>query len=130
MKIRFLLLVLIPASISTAFTPSDRTPIEGTWIRKDDNLKIELTNDRATIVRESNEKFPCDVSSMFIYKDIRQVKTNQWSCHFLVVTMGSCIMGYETGELFIDKAGDLVVICPGYKSKVYQKAKPRYDSAP
>jgi|GEM_PF-2122871 len=110
-----------------SFESPDRSPIEGIWTRKDDHLKIEIDKDRASIVLEGNEKFPCDVSSMLIYKDIRLTKTNHWACNFLVVTMGSCISGYESGEMFIDKAGELVVICPGFKSKVYQKAKPRYE---
>jgi len=131
MKLKHLSLALatLLSAILMSFQPADRSPIDGIWIRKDDNLKIEIDKDHASIVQESREKFPCDVSSMLIYKDIRQTKTNHWTCNFLVVTMGSCITGYESGELFIDKAGELVVICPGFKSKIYQKATPRYGGS-
>jgi hypothetical protein len=100
--------------------------LDGTWIRKGDNLKIEIDKADASIVQEGNEKFPCDVSDKFIYKDIQKVKDNLWTCHFLVVTMGSCNTTYEAGEMFIDKEGALVIICPGFSSKIYTKAKPRY----
>ena len=118
------------SSLLVAFTPDQPKSIEGTWVRKGDNLKIQITNDRASIIEEGNEKFPCEVSDLFIYKDIRQTKANLWTCNFLVVTMGSCNTNYESGEIFIDKDGELVIICPGFASKVYAKVKPRYSSLP
>lgn len=102
--------------------------IEGTWTRKGDNLMITIENGKASIVKEGNEKFPCDVSDLLIYKDIRQVEDNRWTCNFLVVTMGSCKTEYELGELFISKQDELVIICPGFASKIYSKIKPRYKS--
>ena len=118
------------SALFTGFTTDQPKSIEGTWVRKGDNLKIQIDNDRASIIEEGNERFPCDVSDLFIYKDIRQTKTNLWSCNFLVVTMGSCNTNYESGEIFIDKDGELVIICPGFASKVYAKVKPRYSSLP
>lgn len=118
------------SSLFMGFTSDRPESIEGTWVRKGDNLKIQIGNGHASIIEEGNEKFPCDVSDLFIYKDIRQTKTNLWTCNFLVVTMGSCNTNYETGELFIDKDGELVIICPGFTSKVYAKVKPRYSALP
>ena len=104
--------------------------VEGTWIRKGDNLMVTIEKGNASIIKEGNEKFPCDVSDLLIYKDIRQVQDNLWTCNFLVVTMGSCKTEYQTGELFISKQDELVIICPGFESKIYSKIKPRYNSSP
>jgi hypothetical protein len=124
----FLLLGLAAIPFFMGFDTAEEKSIDGTWVRKGDNLKIEIADDHAMIVVEGNEKFPCEVSDLFIYKNIRQVKPNQWSCLFLVVTMGSCRTEYQQGELFISKTGELVIICPGFASKVYSKARPRYES--
>jgi len=124
----FLFLSLAVSPFFMGFDTVEEDSIEGTWVRKGDNLKIEIVDDHAMIVAEGKEKFPCEVSDLFIYKDIRQEKHNQWSCHFLVVTMGSCRTEYQQGELFISKTGELVIICPGFASKVYSKARPRYES--
>jgi len=124
----FLFFSLAVTPFFMGFDIAEEKSIEGTWVRKGDNLKIEIADDHALIVAEGNEKFPCEVSDLFIYKDIRQVKHNQWSCRFLVVTMGSCRTEYQEGELFISKTGELVIICPGFASKVYSKARPRYES--
>ena len=103
--------------------------VEGTWIRKNDNLMVKIDAEKAFILQEGDEKFPCDVSGLSIYKDINKVKDNLWTCKFLVVTMGSCNTGYEVGEMFINQAGELVIICPGFASKVYSKVNPRYNSS-
>jgi hypothetical protein len=103
--------------------------LDGTWIRKGDNLKVNFDRGSASIVDEGDLDFACDVSAELIYKDISKVKDNHWRCNFLVVTMGSCETNYEAGEIFIDREGHLVVICPGFKSKVYSKVKPRYEPA-
>ncbi|HEY3387313.1 MAG TPA: hypothetical protein VGK46_12435 [Saprospiraceae bacterium] len=103
--------------------------VEGTWTRKNDNLMVKIDNEKALILQEGDEKFPCDVSALQIYKDIRKVKDNLWTCNFLVVTMGSCHTNYQAGEMFINKQGELVIICPGFASKVYSKVNPRYDSS-
>lgn len=121
------ILVLILSPFFLAFTPAEES-IEGTWTRKTDHLRIEVQKGQALIVQEGEEEFPCEVSALSIYKDIRQVKRNHWQCQFLVVTMGSCHTEYQSGELFINKTGELVVICPGFESKVYTKARPRYES--
>jgi len=123
----FLVLSLAVIPFFMGFDTAEEESIEGTWVRKGDNLKIEIADDHAMIVVEGNEKFPCEVSDLFIYKDIRQLKRNQWSCRFLVVTMGSCRTEYQQGELFISKTGELVIICPGFASKVYSKARPRFE---
>lgn len=102
--------------------------LDGTWIRKGDNLKVKIDKGNASIVDEGDLEFSCDVSAELIYKDIRKMKDNSWACNFLVVTMGSCETNYEAGEIFIDREGQLVVICPGFKSKVYSKVRPRYES--
>lgn len=119
--------VLMLSPVFLAFTP-DEESIEGTWTRKTDHLKIEIQKDHALIVREGDEVFPCELGALSIYREIKQVKRNQWNCKFLVVTMGTCYTEYQSGELFINKNGELVVICPGFDSKVYIKARPRHES--
>lgn len=122
-----ILLILMLAPLVLAFTPGEDS-IEGTWTRKTDHLKIEIQKGQALIVREGEEVFPCEIASLSIYKDIKAVKRNHWQCKFLVVTMGSCDTEYQSGELFLNKNGELVVICPGFESKVYIKARPRHES--
>ena len=118
----------VSAILMSHRTVDSADSVEGTWIRNGDNLKVAIDHGNASIIDDGNSKFPCDVSAQLIYKDIRKVKDNHWTCDFLVVTMGSCATNYESGEIFIDRAGHLVVICPGFTSKVYTKIKPRYDS--
>jgi hypothetical protein len=125
--IKRIFLVLMLSPFLLAFSPTEES-IEGTWTRKTDHLKIEIQKSQALIVKEGDEVFPCEVSALSIYKDIRPVKRNQWQCKFLVVTMGSCATEYQSGELFLNKNGELVVICPGFESKVYIKARPRHES--
>ncbi|HEY9048522.1 MAG TPA: hypothetical protein VIN08_21595 [Ohtaekwangia sp.] len=124
------LYIFCSIAIASLIMGFDNKPesLEGTWIRKGDNLKIEIDNEHASIVQEGNKKFPCDIADLYIYKDIQKVKDNLWKCNFLVVTMGSCNTNYEAGEMFIDREGSLVIICPGFASKVYTKAKPRYGT--
>ena len=122
-----ILLVLMLSPFFLAFTPAEES-IEGTWTRKTDHLKIEIQKGQAQIVKEGEEVFPCDVATLSIYKEIKQIKRNHWECKFLVVTMGTCYTEYQSGELFINKNGELVVICPGFESKVYLKARPRHES--
>ena len=125
--------VAIMAAISSllmSYDSIERTKsIEGTWIRKEDNLMVKIDNGNAAIIKEGDQKFPCDVTGLPIYKDIHKVKDNLWTCNFLVVTMGTCTTTYEAGEIFINKEQELVIICPGFSSKVYSKIKPRYNSA-
>lgn len=122
-------LIFCCSCILLSFTPIDRTKsIEGTWIRTGDNLMVSIDNGKATILKEGDEKFPCDVSDLLIYKDIQKVKDNLWKCNFLVVTMGTCQTNYESGEIFINRDDQLVIICPGFESKIYAKVKPRYKS--
>jgi hypothetical protein len=122
----FIAIAVVIASALMSF--ESEKSIEGTWIRKGDNLMVTIENGKASIINEGKEKFPCDVSDFLIYKDIRQVKENHWTCNFLVVTMGTCETEYQAGELFISKQDELVIICPGFTSKVYSKIKPRYKS--
>ena len=132
MKINPLYFVTLMAisSVLMGHTILDHTKsIEGTWVRKGDNLKVRIEKGNALIIDEGDQKFPCDVSALPIYKDIHEVNTNHWTCNFLVVTMGSCNTNYEAGEILIDKEGELVIICPGFSSKVYSKINPRYDSS-
>ena len=118
----------VSAILMSHRTVDSADSVEGTWIRNGDNLKVAIDHGNASIIDDGNSKFPCDVSAQLIYKDIRKVKDNHWTCNFLVVTMGSCATNYESGEIFIDREGHLVVICPGFTSKVYTKIKPRYNS--
>jgi hypothetical protein len=133
MRIRALFIPIVISISSTLMsydTFEENKAIEGTWIRKGDNLMVTIKNGKASIVNDGKEKFPCDVSDLLIYKDIRQVDINRWTCNFLVVTMGSCKTEYQPGELFISKQDELVIICPGFESKIYSKIKPRYNSMP
>jgi hypothetical protein len=103
-------------------------------MRKGDKLLIEITKENedqlySHIVAEGIEKFPCDVASLPIYKNIMQRKENLWTCDFLVVTMGSCSTDYEEGIIRIVKSGDLEITCPGFDKKYYSRLKPRYDSS-
>jgi len=128
MKSFFVVALLAGVSLLSGFKAAEPLDsLDGVWIRRSDNLRIHIDKERASIVQEGNEKFPCELDDMFIYKDIRKVKDNQWTCQFLVVTMGSCKTEYESGELFINRQGDLVIICPGFDSKIYVKAKSRYE---
>ena len=127
----FLAIGFCLCSVAMSFnTVKHSKSVEGTWVRKGDNLMVAIENGQASILKEGNEKFPCEVSDLPIYKDIRQVESNRWTCNFLVVTMGSCKTEYQAGELFISKQDELVIICPGFASKVYLKIKPRYNSTP
>ena len=132
MKIKslFIAIAISICFLLMSFIGEPEKSIEGTWIRKGDNLMVTIDNGKASIINEGKEKFPCDVSDLLIYKDIRQVESNRWTCNFLVVTMGTCNTEYQAGELFISKQDELVIICPGFASKVYSKVKPRYKSTP
>jgi hypothetical protein len=125
-KSLFLAIVISICFLLMSFIVEREKSIEGTWIRKGDNLMVTIEKGKGSIIKEGNVKFPCDVSDLLIYKDIRQVKENHWTCNFLVVTMGSCDTAYEAGELFINNQDELVIICPGFPSKIYSKMKPRY----
>lgn len=127
------LIVFGITGFAPVFISGERPSIEGTWVRKADHLKIRIMSDTkadqmySLIVEEGDEKFPCEVSALPIYKNIIEVEPNRWKCDFLVVTMGTCSTNYESGEIIITKTGDLVVICPGFTSKVYEKLRPRYE---
>jgi hypothetical protein len=120
----FLLLVL-PLG---AFKGED---LEGVWVRKSDHLRIEIRRDKSSadllslVVAEGDEKFPCDVSELPIYKNIKKVGRGLWTCDFLVVTMGSCATGYEEGVMRM-MHGELEITCPGFEKKYYTKLKARY----
>jgi len=118
----------------TAFAPvNDNTDaLKGIWIRRSDHLRIKVTEANTTqlqsfIIADGDEKFPCDVSELPIYKNIVQVGKNLWTCDFLVVTMKSCHTDYEEGIIQIVKNGDMEITCPGYEKKIYVKSNPRYE---
>jgi hypothetical protein len=118
----------------TAFAPPDdnTNDLQGVWIRRSDHLRIKVSEASTTqlqsfIIAEGDEKFPCDVSELPIYKNIVKVGRNLWTCDFLVVTMGSCHTAYEEGVIQIVKNGDMEITCPGYEKKIYVKSAPRYE---
>ena len=116
----------------SSFTSTNEPEILGTWIRKSDNLRIKiLAQNKHTfqsfITEEGNEKFPCQVSQMPIYKNIIKAGRNLWYCDFLVVTIGDCSTDYESGIIQFMKNGDLEITCPGFEKKIYAKAKPRLE---
>lgn len=120
--------------VLTAFTPSvDNTKsIEGIWIRRSDHLRIKVSEVNTAqlesfIIAEGDEKFPCNVSDLPIYKNIVKVGRNLWTCDFLVVTMGSCHTDYEEGIIQVVANGDMEITCPGYEKKIYAKSNPRYE---
>jgi len=89
MKIRlaYPILVLCVAFTLMSYNSFERTKsIEGTWIRKTDNLMVRVDANQASILQEGDEKFPCDIAGDPIYKNIVKVNDNLWTCQFLVVT--------------------------------------------
>jgi hypothetical protein len=127
-----MLTVLLFATGFSSITDFD-SDLKGTWVRVGDKLRIQVTeegNDRlqSFIVAEGDEKFPCEVSNIPIYKNITKVGRNLWRCNFLVVTLGSCTTDYEEGFIQITKTGSMEITCPGFDLKVYTRAKPRYES--
>lgn len=118
----------------TAFAPFNDSPnaLEGVWIRRSDHLRIKVsevntTQQQSFIIAEGDEKFPCNVSELPIYKNIVKVGKNLWTCDFLVVTMVSCHTDYEEGIIQIVANGDMEITCPGYEKKIYVKSNPRYE---
>ena len=115
------------------FKHDKETDIKGVWIRVNDKLRIEVSEENkdilhSFIIAEGNEKFPCDVNGLPIYKNIVKAGRNLWRCDFLVVTLGSCSTEYEEGIIQITKQGIMQITCPGFEKKIYTKAKPRYEA--
>jgi hypothetical protein len=128
------LFVVSTATILCGYTlrHEDETDIKGVWIRTGDKLRIEVAEENSDhlysfIVADGEKKFPCDVSSLPIYKNIVKVGKNLWRCDFLVVTMGSCSTDYEEGIIQITQRGTMEITCPGFAKKIYTKVKPRYE---
>lgn len=126
-----LLILVIAGSGFTSFENNEE--LVGVWVRKSDHLRIRVESQQpetlySFIVEEGYEKFPCDVSALPIYKNIKKVGRNLWQCDFLVVTMGSCDTDYEAGMIRLTKEGDIEITCPGFDKKYYSKLKPRLDS--
>lgn len=124
----FFALVFALSSFNTPTEPE----IIGTWVRKSDNLRINISPQnehtfQSFITAEGDEKFPCKVSQMPIYKNIIKAGRNLWYCDFLVVTMGNCATDYESGIIQLMKNGELEITCPGFEKKIYTKAKPRLE---
>jgi hypothetical protein len=131
MRLVYLALAITISSTLMSYDSIERDKsVEGTWIRKTDNLMVKVDNSNASILQDGDKKFPCDISGYLIYKNIVKVKDNLWTCDFLVVTMGSCAKEYQAGEMFINREGELVIICPGFDTKVYTKVNPRYNASP
>ena len=133
-KTLFLFVVLMPVLLSfEAPKLSDDVVLTGTWVRKSDNLRIQVSEqgDRpglySFIVAEGIEKFPCEVSDLPIYKNISKKGRNLWTCDFLVVTMGSCATEYEEGIVRLTREGNMEIICPGFDTKYYEKLRPRLE---
>ena len=112
-------------------TAEQATSLEGSWIRKGDNLMIQIRKEEerffSYIIGEGREKFPCEVSKYPIYKNILPAGKNSWNCEFLVVEMGSCETDYEGGKARILKNGQLEITCPGFSKKLYSRMSPRYS---
>lgn len=124
--------LLIAAFVLSSFREDAEPQITGTWVRKSDNLRIKIDAQdehklQSFITAEGDEKFPCEVSNMPIYKNIIKAGRNLWYCDFLVVTIGSCATTYESGIIQLMKTGDLEITCPGFDKKIYTKAKPRLE---
>jgi hypothetical protein len=127
----FFTLFFLAFSLSS-FRETTDPEIVGTWVRKSDNLRIKVSSQdeftmQSFIVAEGDDKFPCDVSDMPIYKNIIKAGRNLWYCDFLVVTMGSCATTYESGIIQLTKLGELEITCPGFDKKIYSKVKPRLE---
>jgi hypothetical protein len=107
--------------------------ITAAWVRVGDRLRIEVKERNENVLesyitQEGNEKFPCEVSDLPIYKDITKVGRNLWRCKFLVVTMGSCSTEYEEGMIRLLPGNKMEITCPGFAKKVYERSIPRYES--
>jgi hypothetical protein len=114
-----------------AFTPKE-TDLSGVWVRKSDELRIKVSEESSEklhsfIIENGVEDFPCDVSTLPIYKNIVKVGKNLWSCDFLVVTMGSCKTDYEQGMIRLTSNEEMEITCPGFDKKIYYKLRPRYE---
>jgi hypothetical protein len=136
-RIHSLLMVLLPIGlILSAFSfkiAPINTDIQGAWVRVGDRLRIEVKNEsndrmQSFITLDGNEKFPCDVSDLAIYRDIQRAGRNLWRCKFLVVTMGSCSTDYEEGIIRLTDDNRMEITCPGYDKRVYERSNPRYEA--
>jgi hypothetical protein len=117
---------------SFKFLPNGEEDLQGMWVRVTDELRIKVSEESSTslqsfIVEEGAEAFPCEVSSIPIYKNIHRVSTNLWRCEFLVVTLGSCATDYEEGIIRINKDDQMEITCPGFEKRIYSRMKPRYE---
>jgi hypothetical protein len=128
----FVMVIFLSGFTTVNYRGEEESEIIGVWVRTSDKLMIQVSNENDTqlhsfIVKEGNEKFPCEVTHLPIYKDIVKISKKLWRCNFLVVTMGSCATNYEEGIIQILKNGDMEITCVGFEKKVYTKLKPRYD---
>ena len=109
-------------------------PIHGTWKRMGDHLVIKIIPETdqqyySFIIDQGKRTFPCEVSSLPIYKNIVKKGDNYWECEFLFVDLNSCDTGYERGKMRITPEGELEVNCSGYSKKYYSKINPRSKSS-
>jgi hypothetical protein len=134
-------MIHLPALIFTSlgllcglsFDYASENDLKGSWVRTDDKLRIEVkAQDQNSmysfITAEGNEKFPCEVSTLPIYKNITPSGKNSWRCDFLVVAIERCTTAYEEGHIHITKKGEMEIICPGFAKKTYTRVKPRYET--
>jgi hypothetical protein len=137
MKIQnvFLMLLVISTMVLSGFGSVDTgSDLEGTWSRVSDQLRIHVSavNDadkqESFIVADGNQKFPCEVAHLPIYKNIVKVGRSLWRCDFLVVTMGSCKTEYEEGIIQLTNEGKMIITCPGFEKKTYTRVRPRYEN--
>lgn len=136
-RISILVLFFLPMTLGLISFKSiksvSETDLHGAWVRVGDRLRIEVKDSdgdrmQSFITLEGNEEFPCDVTSLAIYKDIHRIGKNLWRCEFLVVTMGSCSIDYEEGMIRLTADNRMEITCPGYDKRIYERSIPRYEA--
>ena len=117
---------------NASFVKHEDSELHGNWVRTTDHLKMRVIEQDPSILysfitEDGDEKFPCNVKDLPIYKNISRAGKNLWLCDFLVVTVGDCSTHYEEGSIRINKSGEMEINCPGFGRKVYSKITPRYE---
>jgi hypothetical protein len=120
--------------ILCSFGNPEDDQLTGVWVRVTDHLRIQMRVDdesqklQSFIIAEGDEKFPCSVNDLPIYKNVSKIGRNLWQCDFLVVTIGSCKTDYEEGIIQLTSEGKMMITCPGFAKKVYTRLRPRYET--
>ena len=117
---------------STSLVRHEDSELEGNWVRTTDHLRMAVIEQDQSVLysfitEDGDEKFPCNVKELPIYKNISRAGSNLWLCDFLVVTIGDCSTHYEEGSIRINKNDEMEINCPGFGRKVYSKVRPRYE---